>query len=82
MSRFPVPIDRKAHWTLIGDHRSRHPLHLSVMPQHVRCRSTERLKPYIVRQSSTSIVALLPPAIPLDDPPLPENPAVGPRPQS
>ena len=45
MSRFPVSIDRKANWTLICDHRSRLHLHLSVMTQHMRCQSLERLEP-------------------------------------
>ena len=45
MSRFSVPLDRKAHWTLVGDHRPRHHLHLSVMPQYVRFQSLERLEP-------------------------------------
>ena len=45
MSRFSVPVDRKANWTLICDHRSRHHLHLSVMTQHMRCQSLERLEP-------------------------------------
>ena len=45
MGRFSVSIDRKTHWTLIGDHRPRHHLHLFVMPQHVRSQSFERLEP-------------------------------------
>ena len=78
MSRFSVSTDRKANWTLICDHRSRHHLHVSVMSQHMRCQSPERLEPSptTVRQNSTSTVKLLPPTILLGDPPLPENPTV------
>ena len=35
MSRFSIPIHRQTHRTLIGEYKSRHRLHLSVVSQHM-----------------------------------------------
>ena len=59
MNRFSVPIDRKGNWTLMGDHRSRHYLHLSVMPQHVRCQSRERPEPSLTLFVKTLVMVMV-----------------------
>ena len=44
MSRFSIPVHRQTHRTLIGEYKSRHRLHLSVVSQHMRRKSLKRLK--------------------------------------
>ena len=44
MSRFSIPVHRQTHWTLIGEYKSGHRLHLSVVTQHMRRKSLKGLK--------------------------------------
>ena len=44
MSRFSVPVHSQTHRTLIGEYKSRHRLHLSVVSQHMRCKGLKGLK--------------------------------------
>ena len=44
MSRFSIPVHRQTHRTLIGEYKSGHRLHLSVVSQHMRRKSIKRLK--------------------------------------
>ena len=44
MSRFSIPVHRQTHWTLIGEYKSSHRLHLSVVSQHMRRKSLKGLK--------------------------------------
>ena len=44
MSRFSVPVHRQTHRTLIGEYKSRHRLHLSVVSQYMRRKSLKGLK--------------------------------------
>ena len=44
MSRFSIPVHHQTHRTLIGEYKSRHRLHLSVVSQHMRRKSLKGLK--------------------------------------
>ena len=44
MSRISIPVHRQTHWTLIGEYKSGHRLHLSVVTQHMRRKSLKGLK--------------------------------------
>ena len=70
MSRFSIPVHRQTHRTLIGEYKSRHRLHLSVVSQHVRRKSLKglKLRLTLISQSNTATVALLLATLPLGDP--------------
>ena len=44
MSRFSITVQRQTQRTLIGEYKSSHRLHLSVVSQHMRRKSLKRLK--------------------------------------
>ena len=70
MSRFSIPVHRQTHRTLIGEYKSRHLLHLSVVSQHMRRKSLKKTQtsPHTDRQSNTATMALLLATLPLGDP--------------